>query len=189
MIKTLFEALGLPAFVPYLIALLLAVGGLYGVYHMGESDERMRWQLKESQALIAANEQILNLKNQKYDLEQQHKQDMATATAAHVKEIENVQNQANLAIDRVRAGTLKLRIPTLRPTSCAGASSGASASLSGSEQAATSELSTEAAEFLIGEAKRADQIVSQLNACQAILNQERVQPIFNINTHSTGELK
>jgi hypothetical protein len=161
LIGALFKEYGLP--------LLIAFGLVFGIYHKGVTDERADWELKENKKLVAANQEILDLKNQKYDLEQTHRQDMRKAKDAFTKEINDVQTQASMAMDLYRTGAIKLSIPTVRTSSCESGTAGAGVSLSGSDGATRSELSGSAVEFLIGEATRADEVVAQLNICQAEL--------------------
>ena len=52
-------------------------------------------------------------------------------------------------------------------------SSGSSTGTSGSDASATGRLSPQLAEFLVGEASRADDVATQLAACQAVVKADR----------------
>jgi len=85
-----------------------------------------------------------------------------------LKEQENAYTRA---IGVARLGGL--RIGTVGTPACADPVPATSAGTTGRDGETRAELSPDAAEFLIGEASRADKIVEQLNACQAVLVQDR----------------
>lgn len=158
MIESLFIKYGLP--------LLVTLGLVFGIYHQGELHERSLWDKKESKQLVEANQKILDLQNEKYDLEQQNKQDMKHANEVWKKEMQDVQTQAQLALDMYRSGAIKLSIPTVRPASCDSAGVESGITLPRGDETTRSELSGSAVEFLTGEARRANEIVVELTKCQ-----------------------
>jgi prophage endopeptidase len=77
--------------------------------------------------------------------------------------------QRDQTIADLRAGTLRLR----DKFRCKASLPGSSAAASGSDAASTGGLSDQDAEFLVREASRADAVVGQLTACQAVVKSDR----------------
>ena len=155
------------------LCLALWLGAIYKGYSFGVKNERTRWELVESKKMAALGEKIMQLNNKKYDIEQQRVKEMADLTANYQQEIKKNESKANAVLANVRAGAIKLRIATVRPASCAGAGSETGASIRIDSKETTAELSQQSAEFLIGQASAADQVVDQLTACQAQLLADR----------------
>jgi hypothetical protein len=77
-------------------------------------------------------------------------------------------------VARIRSGDLRLSIPTRPAASGSGpAVLAAAATLGRCDGQARAQLSDEAAELLTGLASEADDVVRQLGACQAIVEQQR----------------
>ena len=176
MIGLLFKKMIVSGWFPFIVlglCLALWLGALYKAYSFGVSNERTRWQLVESKKMAALGEKIMQLNNKKYDIEQQRVKEMADLTANYQQEIKKNENKANAVLANVRAGAIKLRIATVRPASGAGAASQTGASIRIDSKETAAELSQQSAEFLIGQASAADQVVDQLTACQAQLLADR----------------
>lgn len=164
---------------PYIVTGISAGFLLYGVYSMGESAERNRWELAENKKQVEANQKILDLQNEKYDLEQKRINDLAELTAKHKKEIKDREDKANAVIAKLRAGTLKLRIAAVRPTDCGSATSETSAADGGVEDTYRAQLTAGASEFLVTRFKERDQLAISFNTCIEQLHKDRGLPFTN----------
>lgn len=165
-----------------IIALMLVVAAVIGsIYAYGEKQfsrgevaERARWQVRENTDLATANSTIIMLNRQARDRERQHAEDMALTSAQYQEDIRRVELKKDRVIADLRAGTQRLRIPiATSPAACSGITPEAFAAASGRDGGARAELSDEAAEFLVGLASDADEIVEQLKACQQVVRKDR----------------
>lgn len=86
------------------------------------------------------------------------------------KDLKDELSKKDIAIAKLHSGTLVLRDPG-NTNSCQGST--VTSSSSGDIETSGGKLSTELSEFLISEASRADQVVVQLQACQAVLVNDR----------------
>ncbi|WP_048811773.1 lysis protein [Methylobacillus flagellatus] len=161
-----------------LTALLLAGLHLYGQHQfsLGEAAEKARWVARDNAALRAANAEIAELNTQARVQERQHAEAVATISRQFQEQLHHVKSQKDSVIADLRAGAVRLRIP-VTPASTSAACSGipaeAFASAAGRDGGARAELSAEAAEFLVGLASEADEVVEQLTSCQALLRADR----------------
>lgn len=140
----------------------------------GHVAERTTWQAKDNEKLRLANAEILRLETEARDNEADHARRLADIGTNIVKDKQREQTQHQADLDRVRAGTLVLRdpgAPGLR--ACAGAAGTLGAGAGGSDGPAGGGLSGAASEFLLSEASRADAIVHQLTAAQAVIAEDR----------------
>lgn len=163
----------MPPWIAPLLAALLIGALFYTTYSLGVDNERTRWQGLESKKLVAANQKILDLHNQKYDLEQLRVKDAMDLTLKFNQEMKQNEDNANAVIADLRAGARKLRIATVRPAGGDCTTSQASATVSGAEPTISAELSQDAAEFLVTQASRADEVTLLFNRCQAQLVKDR----------------
>ena len=140
----------------------------------GHTAERVAWQAKESQELTAANNQILQLESAARAAEKLKQDTLAALAADYEKDLDNAETQRKADVAAARSGAIVLRDPN-SGGSCAGASApGAiTASPGVSNGAPGGQLSSVATEFLLSEADRADGIVRQLAACQAVVQADR----------------
>ncbi len=107
------------------------------------------------------------------DLEAKHRQDMADLDAAHFKKRETEIASTNNLVADLRAGTVRLR-KSLAAAETRALTAGATGNTTGLGDAARGTgLQQADAEFLLREAGRADQVVIQLGACQAIVEADR----------------
>jgi hypothetical protein len=169
---------GLGAFLnPWVLLIIAAVAiGLYGWgRHDGAAITSAAWERREAGINAKTAERIQGLNALNRQLEQLHAQDLARISAAYQDQLRKHDNEKDRALAALRARTLQLSIPARCPAGGSG-SSEAPAGAGGRDAAARAELSPEAAGFLIGEATRADKIVDQLTACQAIVNRDRRPP-------------
>lgn len=141
----------------------------------GETKQDAKWQARENVELNAANAKIIELTTKARATEAQAAIDQAAISESYEGKLKNVQDDKDKFVSDVRAGRIVLRIP--QPTAAKRASGGASSqtatSTSQCDGEARGELPREVTEFLYGEAGRADSIVEQLTACQALVRRDR----------------
>lgn len=161
---------------------LMALLFFYGQhqYRLGAEAEKARWVARENAALRAANDEISQLNQLARDQERLHAEAMAHISTQFQEQLHHVKSQKDSVIADLRAGAVRLRVP-VTPASASPACSGipgeAFASARGRDGETRADLSAEAAEFLVGLASEADEVVQQLSACQALLQADReVQP-------------
>lgn len=167
-VKLLFEWLLLGA----LVVAIFAHG--HHQFGLGEKLERAKWVARENTELLAANAKIKSLKD-KY---RQQEQDAATAIAVissqYQRELNHVKTDKDRVIADLRVGAYRLRIPVASPlNTCGSLAAYAAPATGGRDGEARAELSGAAAEFLVGLASEADEVVHQLDACQAVLKADR----------------
>lgn len=155
------------------VGFVAAVGGayLYGD-HVGTKTERAAWLDRDNKALAATNKRIIELNEAARATERKHAEDLAGVSAGYQKELQDEKAKADRVVSDLRAGNKRLRIAVA--DSACGSETGGTASGSGGRDGGTrAELSGEAAEFLVGLASEADQVVRQLQACQEIVKRDR----------------
>jgi prophage endopeptidase len=150
-------------------------------YAEGESTERSKWEKREFSEVKAANAKIAELMTAAREQESAHAFNLAAiGTQLEAKRTATTARR-DTAIADARGSIIGLRIP-IKPEPAACESPGASqasatpAASSGSNDTPTARLSDAAVEFLISEASRADAIVEQLTACQAVIRSDRGVP-------------
>lgn len=164
---------------PYLVTGIAAGFLLYGIYSMGVEAERSRWQVSENKKLVEANQKILDLQNQKYDLEQKRVKDLADLTAKTNQEIKDREDKANAVIAKLRAGAIKLRVAAVRTADCGSTTSETSTPVTGDEDTYQAELARQSSEFLINRAKEHDKVIISFNSCIEQLHKDRGLPFTN----------
>lgn len=160
------------------VALVAALVYAYGrqQFGLGEQAERSAWLARENTALTTANTRIKTLEEKARATEHQHGQDMAAASAQYQKDLTHEKATRDRVIADLRSGALRLRVPVTCAISTAGDSTAAAgASAAGRDGETRAELSGAAAEFLVGLASEADEVVHQLTACQAVVTADRKQ--------------
>ena len=155
------------------IASVLTVGGYE--HHAGATAENAKWEQRYAQETAQAAATINKLQTEARTKEAAYEAGMVALAGNYQKELKNEQDQSAADLAAVRAGALSLRDPFATGTLSAGPSSAGTitASAGSGHGAPGCELSQPTAEFLVGEADRADGIVRQLDACQAIVVQDR----------------
>jgi hypothetical protein len=137
-------------------------------YDRGQSEERAKWQARESKELTQANAEIARLQSAYVALSKQQSAEVAAAQQAHQNKLKEVRDAKDLFIADVRAGRVVLRDPG-RAASCQGsgdAGAQPAAAVAGSNAASGGQLSVEASEFLLGLAGEADEVAAQLALAQ-----------------------
>ncbi len=160
------------------IALFAAAGiALYSWYwhHRGVMSERPK-----TVAVQKAFDQFkAGIKQAAKDAEDKAKADQKAQAAAITQAKEVLKNdfqettaRKDALIADLKSGNLKLRQQFRCSTT--NASAGTSAASRGSDEAAATQLPGGLEEFLIREAERADKVVNQLTACQAVVQADRL---------------
>ena len=140
----------------------------------GHTAERTVWQAKEATELAAANKQILDLETAARAAETAHATALSAISTAYEGKLKNAKDQDTADVAAVRARTIVLRDPGSRSACPAGgAVSSPAASTGGRDGSGLGELSPVASGFLLSKADSADALVSQLTACQAVVQADR----------------
>ena len=164
---------GLPSWVAvvaaYLMLMALAFGAVWAVYDCGKRDEREVW--LASQAIEAAQAKsaidVLTVKNVALG-----KLSLGIATAAKIhyeQELTHEKTNFNRTMAELRAGTRRLSISTKAVPACSGGISLAAAAGRPADAETRSELSAEAAEFVIRFGSEADETVIESNHVKDLL--------------------
>jgi len=146
------------------------------VEHLARVAEVTKMKEQQAEALAAANKAAADAQQAARNTEEKRVADMSALDAQYTKEMNDAKANADRVIADLRSGAVQLRQRfTCKPgsTSATG-KAGASASLGVGQPACG--LSAEDAGFLVSEAKRADSVVVQLQACQAIVKTDRYAP-------------
>ena len=164
---------------PYvlLVGVISLIGAISGAYFYGHSNgvdsERVVWQGKENKALIDVQAKLSTATAANTLAEHKHAIELQHVSNVYQKELIDVSAKKDAVIVALRTGAIRLRDPgtkyTLSPNPLPGTSTGTSRCDGGPG----GELSNELAEYLASEASRADAIVNQLAAAQAVIMKDR----------------
>lgn len=168
---------------PYLAAIGAVFGILYLAYsfgvhveHQARLAEVSSINAQHSLAIAAANQRTLDAEQRERDKEAQHAADMAALDEQRTKELNDAKAAADATIADLRAGSIRVRdrltCPAVRAAG-PGAAGQAGTSTSVGDASAAYGLQSADAEFLLSEAKRADEVTVQLRACQDIVRGDR----------------
>lgn len=167
---------------PYVILAVVVMwaGSLFGVgrwqNEAGHTAERVTWQAKTNQELAQANAKIIQLETAARAQEQQHAAQLEQVATTYEKEKADVTAQKDSVIAQLRAGAIRLHDPYSPGFKAPGSPTSPAASTGRCDGGAGSELSQRTSEFLVGLASRADEVVKQLQACQAVVKSDRKGP-------------
>lgn len=165
-----------------LIASVLLVGLAYALltsygnarYEAGENAERSRWMQRETTELTTANARIIELERSARANERLQAERLAAASQTYQESLQHEKATHDRTVAGLRSGALRLRIELARrQTADGGSAAGATSGSGRCDGEARAELSTAAAEFLVGLASEADTVVHQLTACQAVVSADR----------------
>lgn len=168
----------------YLIGAAAVLGALFLIYRTIESNgcDRCRQEIearyaqRDNDQLKAAHDRIQTLQNEARAAEAKRAADLAAISSWFQGKLSAQSKQHERDLAAVRDDSLVLRDPghTQPAANCGGSSqSQTGAPASGRDGEARAQLSDAAAGFLLGEANRADAIVNQLTACQAVITSDR----------------
>lgn len=158
---------------PYVLAVSAVLLVLFLAYRHGVNTTDTAWQAKwdkQAAQLATARADAERLARQ---AERDSAQAMATIDNAYQQGKADAKAEYDRVIADLRAGNVRLRERFKCPA--ANDLPGAGTSTGGSDAAEARGLQRDDAEFLIREAERADAVVRQLQACQAIVNKDRGQ--------------
>lgn len=169
-----------------LAAVVAALGALYWMataldargYARGVHETESKWQARELKQQADFDSEKERLRKQYADRERGWTAMLNQIDTQHQKEIEDAQKQKDSDVAAARTGAIRLRDQLASCHAAANANRGDSAAkapftASVSDGEAGAELSPAATGFLLSEADRADSIVRQLTACQAVVRADR----------------
>lgn len=157
----------------WLVAILVlgAVGG--GAYYSGRTDgkkiERAEWQARELKAQQEAADALLAAQNNVERERKQHALAIASISTKYEERLQHVSKTKDRVIADLRSGGIRLRDPGSRYSIGINPVPGKTNPPGECDGKTERGLSIELAEFLAGEATRADTIVEQLTSCQALI--------------------
>lgn len=152
-----------------------AISAYKWAYNNGVNAERVAWQKSEKENLQKAIKHIARLNAKIRDAEQAHALELQTVSNNYQQGLKHEKQKLNDAIASYRAGTISLRDKHAASDTpaCAGFAAEIGTGTGRRDATEGSQLSQPLAEFLIGLASEADEVVQQLTACQAIVNADR----------------
>jgi len=167
---------------PYLIGaialILIGTHGLsgYGGWKIRDNSARADAQkLTEAKLLEAQklNDEIVRLQAQIRAAEAEHQAKIVSISTTLQEQLQNVRKEQDKFVAGVRSGAIRLRIPATTGGPVPSGTAQAGAAACRCDAAPGAELPREVAEFLWGEAGRAEEVVHQLTACQALVLEDR----------------
>lgn len=171
-----------------LVVLGLVAGGVFYVRHVGTTEhaagkkegiaeEKGRWLARDNEELVAANQRIHDLEEEKRALERKSVDDVQAAAVKLDQTIKEKDDEKKRALaDRAAGTAFGLRwSPSPPAAQAAGGSTGAApgADTAGSEPAASCELPGEVTDSLIELASEADKVVAERNTLLEIAQKDR----------------
>lgn len=121
-----------------------------------------------------ANAKIVELQAAAREVERAKAAAVAAVSADYQRRLNDANKQRAADADAIRAGTLRLRDPGAAGVVSSGdRSADTAAPAGGCDGRASGELSGAAAQFLFDLAADADQVAMQLQACQAVIIEDR----------------
>lgn len=141
-------------------------------FHIGGIVEESHWQKREAANNATYAAKLKAADDRIAESEHQHALNLAAADADYQRRLRDNANTKDHTIADLRNRVISLSIPAICPPS-GNATTNAATSTSIGNGETRAKLSDAAAEFLIGEANRADAIVLQLNQCQQIIADDR----------------
>lgn len=156
------------------LAFVCAVTGAYFYGdHVGSVSTEAAYSERDNKALKDAQDKLAAANAATREKEKQHAIDLAAISKTYQEELQDVESTKNKTIAALRAGAIRLRDPgTVYAPHPTGSPAFSTAPGRCNDRAGT-ELSTELAAFLTGEASRADAIANQLAECQTIIVKDR----------------
>lgn len=163
MLTSLYLKLGVGA----AMLLLLAGLGLH-IYNKGEIHERALWTAKQAIETQRAQSEIIALQTKYAKLEASKESEEAAIASQYQEGLKNVKEENARVIAGINSHAIRLRDNyAVAVPACNSASPQAIATDSGDHDTGNGVLSDEASRFLLGEAEHADEVVLELQACQA----------------------
>lgn len=154
------------------IGIVIAVLIILGSYKAGATIESARWLQRENKLQLDAAAKLKDAEDRVIAGERAHAQHIADISSDYERKLMDQSRAAAAAVSDLHNRNVRLSV-TAR--TCSGNTAAETNTGTGrSDATARCELSDEAAGFLISEAKRADAVVLQLTACQAVVVEDRI---------------
>lgn len=153
-------------------AITLILGSYFYGVNAGVNKTEAVWQKREAIISAASAKTLSDAYAKVSALERKIADIQAQASATLQQKLKEKDNAKTIAVAAAR--TTGLWIGTRSPKDCGDPTSKATPATSGHNDSTAARLSDTAAEFLISEATRADKVVEQLTACQAIVTADRI---------------
>jgi len=129
--------------------------------------------LEDERSAIRAQEAAKQAEAYGRERERIHVDEMAAISAQHEQEKLHALAEKDAVIAGLRDGTYRLRTRLAAAAATSGLAAQVGASASGGDGAAQNGLRIEDAGFFVRESERADDVVRQLTACQAVIQSDR----------------
>lgn len=176
---TLFKLIPKPYLILGLVVVLAAshLGALMFGRNMANNAAKARLQ-KETEAKLVQMQSLmtenLRLSNEVRAKEAEHANKLASFSQAYQEQLQNVKLEKDKFVAGVRAGNTRLYIPqSARPLGDYPTVAEVNVTARRCDAPAEGELPRDVVEFLYSEASRADEVVNQLTACQAVVVEDR----------------
>lgn len=160
---------------PYLIVVAIVFASLFGAYRHGVTVTASKYQDKIDRQAAADAAATAALEAKVRQVEDDAAKQLAAVDANYQEKMKNEIDSRDAVIAGLRAGSVRVR----ERFTCASTASGVpntAASAGRSDAAGGRGLQQADAEFLVSIAERADQVVLQLQACQAVVAADRSVP-------------
>ncbi|KVW99507.1 lysis system i-spanin subunit Rz [Thiobacillus denitrificans] len=154
-------------------AAALTLGAYFYGVSAGVDRTETAWQAREATINAASAVAIQSAETKARTAERKSATEVAVVSTEYQQKLRNIANEKDRIIAGLRVINGGLFIDTRRPQTCENSVPAAGPGPGGRDGRTRAELSVEASDFLIGEASRADQVVEQLTACQAIVTMDR----------------
>lgn len=161
----------LMAKVAAVLAIVLLLTGT--AYVKGRAAAAQKFNLQLSMISLEHTKQLAAMEASARSKEQALVQQVAAIAYQHEEQLKDEQNKSDAVIAGLRAGTVQLRKRFACDAGSSGGVPGAAASATSGDATAGRGLQGADAEFLVREAAAADEVVLQLQACQAVVHADR----------------
>jgi hypothetical protein len=154
----------------------MVVGSFFYGVGVGKDKATTTWQARETANQVKYSAAVKAAGDRVIAAERETAKTLADVSARYQARLKEKDFEKERAISTATAVAGGLWVGTIRQPDPATAGSPTSTSACRCDGGTRSRLSGKASEFFIGEASRADKIVEQLKACQAVVAADRKQP-------------
>lgn len=179
--------LGWANFIVYGIVLSIVAGFLWKAYDWaydnGFNASETAWQARDNEELRTANALINRLQDEARRNEQAHSEQLVNISKEYEDEAAKIEARTERRIAELRNAGNRLRDPYAAPCESTGTSPTGPPTTGPSErdEGTAGELSREASTFLLNLTGESDEVVKQLQACQAVVVEDR--RLCGVTTH------
>lgn len=164
-------------FAGYALLMAAALAGYawwsHSLIAQGEERTETKYVMRDAKAAQAARDRIAQLETERRETVVRHENDLSAISTDYEIQLEMANAKSSDDQRRVAAGFRLRDSAAVCPSSGGGSVPNIAASPSASVGQAGAELSGEATQFLLAESDRADAVVRQLTACQAVTQSDR----------------